>query len=226
MSDYYIAIPHDDYVVHHGVLGQKWGVRRYQNDDGTLTAEGRARYGSDATSVGRHNMYKQIGRLKNPTETRKVISKIDKEAKRTKEYKRAKAYDDLVNATLTRLKKEHPDAKAAVFDREFVTGMNNAYRAYSNKWQELSMKYIDEISGATLRDMGYKDTKKARDFITSIYDRKLYGGRISKARKAEAKQNRRMERSQRFKNSSERDSARKAVQKSYEDYVDRLKKNR
>lgn len=41
MSDYYISIPHDDYVIHHGVLGQKWGVRRYQNADGTLTAEGK-----------------------------------------------------------------------------------------------------------------------------------------------------------------------------------------
>lgn len=29
---------------HHGIKGQKWGVRNYQNPDGTLTAEGRARY--------------------------------------------------------------------------------------------------------------------------------------------------------------------------------------
>lgn len=32
-------------LYHHGILGQKWGVRRYQNEDGTLTAEGRKRYG-------------------------------------------------------------------------------------------------------------------------------------------------------------------------------------
>lgn len=31
------------YISHHGVLGQKWGVRRYQNSDGTLTAAGKAR---------------------------------------------------------------------------------------------------------------------------------------------------------------------------------------
>ena len=30
------------YLMHHGVKGMKWGVRRYQNKDGTLTAEGRA----------------------------------------------------------------------------------------------------------------------------------------------------------------------------------------
>lgn len=41
MSDYYISIPNDDYVVHHGVIGQKWGVRRYQNKDGSLTKAGK-----------------------------------------------------------------------------------------------------------------------------------------------------------------------------------------
>lgn len=33
-----------DYLAHYGIFGQKWGVRRYQNEDGTLTEEGKQRY--------------------------------------------------------------------------------------------------------------------------------------------------------------------------------------
>lgn len=37
-----------NYLMHHGILGQKWGVRRFQNSDGTLTAEGKARYSKES----------------------------------------------------------------------------------------------------------------------------------------------------------------------------------
>ena len=46
MSDYYVAIsPECDHeLCHYGIPGMKWGVRRYQNKDGSLTQAGKKRY--------------------------------------------------------------------------------------------------------------------------------------------------------------------------------------
>lgn len=38
------------YLEHHGIKGQKWGIRRYQNPDGTLTEAGKARLAKRANS--------------------------------------------------------------------------------------------------------------------------------------------------------------------------------
>ena len=62
----------EDELYHHGIKGQKWGVRRFQNPDGTLTSAGRKRYGDgnsrDASS--------DSGKKKGLTEGQKKALKV------------------------------------------------------------------------------------------------------------------------------------------------------
>lgn len=70
-----------DYVImHHGIKGMKWGVRRYQNKDGTLTAAGKKRYN------------KEVEKLKNERKTlnnqKRTQAKLDKLDEMRKENNR------------------------------------------------------------------------------------------------------------------------------------------
>ena len=51
------------YLEHHGILGQKWGVRRYQNKDGSYTSLGARRYAKaaqrDADDLRKHGYTKE-----------------------------------------------------------------------------------------------------------------------------------------------------------------------
>ena len=61
MNDYLAyRIKYSNELYHYGVKGQKWGIRRYQNPDGSLTEEGYARYGVDTNSGEMSSEGKQL----------------------------------------------------------------------------------------------------------------------------------------------------------------------
>lgn len=57
----YYAVYNDESLRHHGILGMHWGVRRYQNKDGSLTSAGKKRYNKDYSSKQRTRDRKLYG---------------------------------------------------------------------------------------------------------------------------------------------------------------------
>lgn len=85
----------DNELYHHGVIGMKWGVRRYQNKDGTLTAAGKKQKKKTLSAND-----KERARRKTDLKKRRTMSDADLK-KRIERLKMEKQFKDLTEEDIS-----------------------------------------------------------------------------------------------------------------------------
>ena len=172
-------------LYHHGILGMKWGIRRYQNKDGSLTNAGKKRYMSTGIRSA-------IARRQN--------EKVDKSFKKWNEQ--AAARDNAINAG-----KRYNEAKASgQVDKKELRSIKKEYKNSLSKvstyrkgqvrqevGQDMSRKYLAQANRVYKQmksDPNNRELAKEYQRLMNLHDKERYSAR--RAAKVGANRSRRI----------------------------------
>ena len=177
----------EEYLAHHGTKGQRWGVRRFQNSDGSLTAAGKLRYSvsNGGRSISKKVDPKSAAKLKKrqAKETAKLERLKIKEAAKNEKLEKQKLHmtnkeyvktlsDEKLKAINNRdiaentWLKNHPEKKTVgkyiaddLLKPAFEKAMKEQVNSYVNKFVNYSTKkVVDSILNSP--DFKEKSRKK------------------------------------------------------------------
>ena len=138
-------------LAHHGIKGQKWGVRRFQTASGSLTSEGKRRY----------------SRMFSNKDTYERIKSIRKSDRYDNMSRRQKASLDKAEAYW----KARAEGKKPTEKRGIIKRQSDRYRSYSTKariGQQAAAQTLSALSTTRIRSGLYGPTKTHGQNATSV----------------------------------------------------------
>lgn len=154
---------YEDELTHHGVIGQKWGVRRYQNPDGTLTDEGKIKYSKKLiTDSGRE--YSKNKSFKNTIDTFKKSKKDANDY-----YKETLLFSDKVSKA-----KDYYEMKDIAREITSNADVGKKYVEDKRSLEKSIDSFIDSLSSNSTDEI-YKNYLKSNDSRKYLKAHYFYG---------------------------------------------------
>lgn len=150
---YYSELKQINELYHHGILGQKWGVRRYQNSDGTLTSAGKKK-------AAKLKIKQAELASKNKIKEAKETKKLEKKMKAIKEKENKKLLKGKKNTDITTNNDSKPKAVKDMSDQE----LNDIVKRLNSEKMYYQLRTdINRLNPKTV-----SNGKKALDYVKNI----------------------------------------------------------